>query len=195
MCVQSDSSWINSTVKLDFNLRNWGIRFWRNTHRCWFFFIVNASDTTNRLPLGYLKATKAYAFFSPGKPKNLSLDSTQNTKMHVRFDDGWFTFKEAELTCKISFCSVSTEWKPARFFFFSHRSLSHRCFSRRHRHRGPLAYRHEGRDLSHRLLVQPRALLLEVQRDDVSGEGPLSTVAELGWAHNGDIRGRRTLLL
>lgn len=61
---------------------------------------------------------------------------------------------------------------------------------RRHRHRGPLADGHEGRDLPRRLLVQPRALLLEVQRDHLPGQGPLSAVADLGGAHNGHVRGR-----
>lgn len=66
---------------------------------------------------------------------------------------------------------------------------------RRYRHRSPLAHRHEGRRLSRRLLVQPRALLLEVHRDHVSGEGQLSRVEELGRAHNRDVQGRRAFSL
>lgn len=62
---------------------------------------------------------------------------------------------------------------------------------RRHRHRGPLADRHEGRRLSHWLLVQPRALLLDVQQNDFPGSRQLPTVAELGRANNRDVNGRR----
>lgn len=59
-----------------------------------------------------------------------------------------------------------------------------------HRHRSPLADRHEGWRLSHWLLVQPRALLLEVQRNHFSGAWPLPPVAELGRANNRDVGGR-----
>lgn len=100
---------------------------------------------------------------------------------------------EAEITYWIRLCSVWMELVSPCSLCPDLFPLSPRCSSRRHRHRSPLANRHEGRRLSHWLLVQPRALLLDVQRDDVSGEGPVSTVEDLGWAHNGDIGGTRTL--
>lgn len=73
--------------------------------------------------------------------------------------------------------------------------LSLRCPSWRHRHCSPLADGHEGWSLSHWLLVQPWALLLDVQWDNISGAGSLPTVAELGRADNRDIKGTGTFLL
>lgn len=73
--------------------------------------------------------------------------------------------------------------------------LSLRRPSWRHWHCSPLADGHEGWSLSHWLLVQPRALLLDVQWDNISGAGSLPTVAELGRVDNGDIKGTRTFLL
>lgn len=87
---------------------------------------------------------------------------------------------------KYSLFLIASPWSTLLFL---------RCLSWRHRHCSPLADRHEGWSLSNWLLVQPRALLLDIQWDNVSGAGSLPTVAELGRADNRDIKGTRTFLL
>lgn len=71
--------------------------------------------------------------------------------------------------------------------------LSRRCPRRWHRHRSSLDDGPERRGVSHRLLVQPRALLLDVQRDDFPGEGPVPAVADLGRTHNRNSQGGTAL--
>lgn len=77
---------------------------------------------------------------------------------------------------------------------FSPLCLRPRRPGRWHRHRSPLADGHEGWRLPHWLLVQPRALLLEVQRNHFSGARPLPPVADVGRANNRGVGGRSRLL-
>lgn len=79
---------------------------------------------------------------------------------------------------------------PLKFFWNSTLPVVLRHAGRRHRPGGGLDDGPEGGRVSVGLLVQPRAVLLDVQRDHVRRPRQVSAVAEVGRAHDRPHRGK-----
>lgn len=83
--------------------------------------------------------------------------------------------------------TVISCWKPLTC------PVSCRHAGRSDRPGGGLDDRPEGRCVSVGLLVQPRAVLLDVQRDHLRRPGQVSAVAEVGWANDRPHWGQKQL--